>query len=193
MLTIRILIIYAMLFVVTPGGSAMAEVKPGHDTVGHFTFESLSGGDLFALSDYADQVIMVVNTASKCGLTSQYEGLEKLYNTYKDRGFVIIGVPSDDFGGQEPGTDEEIAQFCKINFGVSFPMTTKYNVRNKAAHPFYKAAHKILGFGTAPKWNFHKYLIARDQKLVDYFHSTTAPNAKRVTQAIEKALAIQPN
>ena len=97
------------------------------------------------------------------------------------------------FGGQELGSDKEIAQFCKINFGVSFPMTTKYNVRNKAAHPFYRAAYKILGFGTAPKWNFHKYLIARDQKLVDYFHSTTAPNAKRVTQAIEKALAVQPN
>lgn len=193
MLITRTLTTYAMLFVVTSGSSAMAEVKHEGNTVGHFTFERLLGGDPLSLSDYAGQVIMVVNTASNCGFTNQYQALEQLYQTYKDRGFVIIGVPSDDFGGQEPGSDEEIAQFCKVNFGVSFPMTTKYSVRDKEAHLFYQAAHNILGFGTAPKWNFHKYLIAHDQQLVDYFHSTTAPNAKRVIQAVENALGAKPD
>ena len=171
----------------------MVEVKDEGNSVGHFIFERLSGGDPISLSDYAGQVVMVVNTASNCGLTSQYEGLEQLFQTYQDRGFVIVGVPSNDFGGQEPGSDSEIAQFCKLNFGVSFPMTSKYTVRGKAAHPFYKSARKILGFGTGPKWNFHKYLIGRDQQLFDYFHSTTAPDARRVIQAVENALVANPD
>ena len=175
-----------MLFVVSPGDSSMPEFKHVGNTVGQFTFERLLGGDPFSLSDYAGQVIMVVNTASNCGFTSQYEGLEQLYQTYQDRGFVIVGAPSNDFGGQELGSDGEIAQFCKLNFGVSFPLTTKYTVRGKEAHPFYKSARKILGFGTGPKWNFHKYLIGRDQQLIDYFHSTTAPDAKRVIQVFEE-------
>ena len=195
MRTTRISGTYAMaiLLVAASGWPAMAEVKHDGTSLGHFTFDRLSGGDPISLADHAGQVVMVVNTASNCGFTSQYEGLEQLYQNYRDRGFVIVGVPSNDFGGQEPGSDGEIAQFCKLNFGVSFPLTTKYTVRGKEAHPFYKFARKILGFGTGPKWNFHKYLIGRNQQLIDYFHSTTAPDAKRVIQAVENALGAKPD
>ena len=122
-------------------------------------FAPLGSGEDIKLADHNDKVILIVNTASKCGFTGQYEGLEALYQTYKHQGLIIIGVPSNDFGAQEPGTNQEIANFCLINYGVSFPMTTKYSVSGDNAHPFYKGARKILGFGTAPKWNFHKYLI----------------------------------
>lgn len=154
-----------------------------------FTFEPLMDGAPVALADYRGKVVMLVNTASKCGFTSQYEGLEKLYQTYQNQGLVIIGVPSNDFGGQEPGSAEEIAAFCKKNFGVSFPMTSKTVVSGDEAHPFYQWAKDTLGFGTAPKWNFHKYLINRRGELVDHFHSTTAPDSDRLTSAIETLLA----
>ncbi len=182
-------VIFSVIVFVYP---TMAEVKDESNSMGRFVFEQLSGGDHISLSDFDGQVIMVVNTASKCGLTGQYEGLEQLYQTYKDRGFVILGVPSNDFGEQEPGNDAEIAQFCKLNFGVSFPMTTKYSVRGRDAHPFYNSAQKILGISGSPKWNFHKYLIGRDQQLIDYFHSTTAPDAKRLVKAVEDALSAKP-
>ncbi|MDP9126736.1 MAG: glutathione peroxidase [Pseudomonadota bacterium] len=154
-----------------------------------FSFKTLAGGDPLPLKRYQGKVILIVNTASKCGFTPQYDGLEKLYATYKDRGFLIIGVPSNDFGAQEPGTSEEIAHFCKSNYGVTFPMTAKEIVLGDGAHPFYLWAKKTLDFGTAPKWNFHKYLIDRHGTLIDYFNSTTAPGSKPVKHAIDKALA----
>ncbi len=153
-----------------------------------FTFEALMHDSPIKLADYRGKVILIVNTASKCGFTGQYEGLETLYQTYKDRGLVVIGVPSNDFGGQEPGTNEEIAEFCKINYGVSFPMTTKYEVIGDNAHPFYVWAKSELGFGTAPKWNFHKYVINREGRLIGHFHSTTPPGASSITRMIEAAL-----
>ena len=153
-----------------------------------FSFDPLRGKTPIMLSDYKGKVLLIVNTASKCGLTGQYEGLETLYQTYKDKGLVVMGVPSNDFANQEPGKNEEIAEFCKLNYGVSFPMTSKYSVKGKNAHPFYKYAKKELGFGTGPKWNFHKYLIDREGKVVDYFQSTTKPDAKRLIKAIEKQL-----
>lgn len=154
-----------------------------------FVFEGLMSQEPMPLSQYEGKVMLIVNTASKCGFTGQYEGLEKLYKKYQDQGLVIIGVPSNDFGGQEPGSDEEIANFCKLNYGVSFPMTSKEAVSGDAAHPFYKWAKKELGFGTAPKWNFHKYVIDRKGKLIDHFHSTTSPESKKLIEVIEKALA----
>ena len=153
-----------------------------------FSFRHLMEETPLPLSDYKGKVIMVVNTASKCGFTPQYEGLEVLYQRYKDQGFVIIGVPSNDFGEQEPGSSQEIATFCKKNYGVTFPMAAKETVSGDEAHPFYVWARQVLGFGTAPKWNFHKYLINRQGKLVDYFNSTTSPDASRVTKAIEALL-----
>jgi glutathione peroxidase len=152
-----------------------------------FSFESISGKNI-PLETFKGKVVLIVNTASNCGFTKQYDSLEKLYQKYKDRGLVIIGVPSNDFGGQEPGDEKDIQNFCKINFGVTFPMTKKEIVSGKNAHPFYIWAKKELGFGTAPKWNFHKYLINTQGKLVNYFYSTTKPDSNKITKAIEELL-----
>ena len=151
-----------------------------------FSFKPLIGDGELPLAHFSGKVILIVNTASKCGFTPQYADLETLYQTYKDQGLVIIGVPCDDFAHQEPGANDTIAQFCQLNYGVTFPMTQKEHVKGKDAHPFYQWAKKALGLGTAPKWNFHKYLINKNGQLVDYFNSTTNPLNKRVTLAIEK-------
>ncbi len=153
-----------------------------------FSFTKLATNDPLPLSQFRGKVLMVVNTASKCGFTRQYSELQKLFDRYKERGFIILGVPSNDFGAQEPGTGEEIAKFCKINYGVTFPMAAKEIVSGDDKHPFYVWARDSLGFGTAPKWNFHKYLIDRNGNLVDYFNSTTSPEADRILEAIEKLL-----
>lgn len=160
-----------------------ASAKSAYD----FTFESLDGNPL-PLSQFKGKVLLVVNTASKCGFTPQYKGLEALYNAYKDRGLVIIGVPSNDFGQQEPGSSAEIKQFCSLNYGVTFPMTTKQVVSGDDANDFYKWAYSVLGFGSGPKWNFHKYLIDTNGQAVDYFSSTTAPDSDKLRDAIEKLL-----
>jgi glutathione peroxidase len=153
-----------------------------------FAFSTPSGDRPLPLSDFAGKVILLVNTASECGFTRQFKGLEKLSATYKDRGLAVIGVPCNDFGGQEPGTATEAASFCQLNYGVTFTITGKEQVRGEGAHPFYQWARKELGRGTTPKWNFHKYLIGRDGRLVTYFASSTSPGAARVAAAIESAL-----
>lgn len=152
-----------------------------------FSFAKLNGEEL-KLADFNGKVLLIVNTASKCGFTKQYEGLQQLYDKYKDKGLVVIAVPSNDFGGQEPGTDEQIMDFCKITYGVNFPVVKKVHVSGEHAHPFYLWAKQALGFGTAPKWNFHKYLVDRHGQLIDYFHSITKPDSKRLTNAIEQCL-----
>jgi glutathione peroxidase len=166
---------------------AHADPKSSDKTAYDFSFESLDGKPL-PLAQYKGKVLLVVNTASKCGFTPQYKGLEALYNKYKDRGLIIIGVPSNDFGEQEPGTATEIKHFCELNYGVTFPMTSKYDVVGDSAHPFYKWIHGVLGFNSAPKWNFHKYLIDTAGKPVDWFASTTTPDSDKLTQAIEQLL-----
>jgi glutathione peroxidase len=162
--------------------------KNDANTAHAFVFESLAGNKPLLLSQFEGKVLLVVNTASKCGFTRQYEGLEQLYNLYKDKGLIVIGVPCDDFGHQEPGTNDTISEFCQLNYGVSFPMTKKEHVKGKDAHPFYRWAKKILGCVTTPKWNFHKYLINKKGELVDYFYTPTKPNSKRLIRAIEKRL-----
>ena len=152
-----------------------------------FTFKNINGDDL-PLSNFRGKVLLVVNTASECGFTGQYEGLENLYKEYGPRGLVVIGVPCNDFGKQEPGTEADIKNFCETRFHVTFPMTGKTTVSGDEAHPFYKWAGEVLGFGTKPKWNFHKYLIDKNGNLVDHFNSTTNPTAERVKEAIEKLL-----
>lgn len=152
-----------------------------------FKFKQFDGKDLL-LSDFKGKVLLVINTASKCGFTKQYAGLEKLYKKYQEQGLVIIAVPSADFGGQEFEKDEEIQKFCKYNYGLSFPVARKEVVSGDNAHPFYLQAKKTLGFGTAPKWNFHKYLIDRSGNLVDYFASTTAPEDEKLIKKIEELL-----
>ena len=153
-----------------------------------FTFQSLIDGTPLPLAQFQGHPLLVVNTASKCGFTKQYADLEALYQNYRDQGLVIIGVPCNDFGHQEPGSSEDIATFCKVNYGVTFPLTQKERVRGKEAHPFYAWAKTTLGFGTGPKWNFHKYLIDRQGQLIDYFNSATSPEADRVKQAIETCI-----
>ena len=152
-----------------------------------FAFTSIDGTPM-PLEAYKGKVLLVVNVASFCGLTPQYEGLEALSRQYRDRGLVVIGVPANDFGAQEPGTEVEIREFCTTNFAVDFPMTAKVPVVGAAAHPFYQWAVAELGADAAPKWNFHKYLVGRDGRVTS-FGSRTAPDAPELVGAIEAALA----
>ncbi len=156
-------------------------------TVYDFSFKK-PNGEVLNLSDFRGKVLLIVNTASKCGFTSQYEGMEKIYQRYKNQGLEIIAIPSDDFGHQEPGSDEEIQGFCKLNFGVTFPVTSKEVVSGKSAHPFFPWISKELGFGSAPKWNFHKYLIDQDGKPVDFFYSITRADSGRLEGAIRRLI-----
>jgi len=141
------------------------------------------------LSAYKGQVLLVVNVASQCGYTPQYTGLEKLWQEYKARGVTVLGFPSNDFGEQEPGSAAEIQQFCQGAFGVTFPLAGKQTVRGPGAHPFYQWARATLGERAAPRWNFHKYLVGRDGKLIAGYGSTVAPDSEQMIGAIEAALA----
>lgn len=163
--------------------------QAAYDNAYAFEFQNLDGNGKIKLSDYAGKVIMIVNTASQCGFAVQYGELQELFSRYEDDGFMMIGVPNNDFGDQELGTPAEIAKFCEINYGLTFPLTAKYNVAGPKIHPFYVWAREQLGFGTGPKWNFHKYLINRQGELVEYFYTTTPPDAPRVIDAIEKLIA----
>lgn len=151
-----------------------------------FAFEAIEGGTL-PLAQYKGKAVLVVNTASQCGFTPQYEGLQKLWTQYKDKGLVVVGVPSNDFGGQEPGSNEEIKKFCAMNFAVDFPMTTKVAVTGKEAHPFYQWARSV-DKDAVPRWNFAKFLIDGDGNLVETFGSMTKPDSKKLVAAVEAAL-----
>jgi glutathione peroxidase len=151
-----------------------------------FTFAGLDGETL-ALAEHAGKPILIVNTASQCGYTPQFAGLQKLWSRYRDRGLLIIGVPSNDFGGQEPGGPAEINKTAHGEYGVSFPLAAKADVKGPAAHPFYKwAAQQRPGEG--PRWNFHKYLIGRDGLIAAVFPTETEPTDPRVIAAVEKEL-----
>ncbi|HEX3486799.1 MAG TPA: glutathione peroxidase [Micropepsaceae bacterium] len=152
-----------------------------------FEFTSIDGKPL-RLSQFAGHPVLIVNTASQCGLTPQYKGLEALWRKYKDRGLVVLGVPSNDFGAQEPGTESEIKNFCSTNYGVTFPMTAKNPVIGPKAHPLYKWAVSEAGEAAAPRWNFHKYLIGSQGELAGTFGSKTPPDDAALTGAIETAL-----
>lgn len=151
-----------------------------------FTFTSIDGRPL-KMSQFAGKPVLVVNTASECGLTPQYAGLQKLAETYGGRGLVVLGVPSNDFGGQEPGSEAEIKTFCAANYKVTFPMTAKNAVVGDDAHPLYKWA--VAQGGEPPKWNFHKILIAADGSLAGTFGSKVPPGDAALAQAIEAVLA----
>ena len=138
------------------------------------------------LCQYQGKVILIVNTASFCGFTSQYEGLEKLYAKYKDRGLVVLGFPSNDFGQQEPGSNKEIADFCKNTYDVKFPMFAKSSVSGSNPNTLFKML--IAKTGTTPKWNFYKYLIDRNGNVVDSYGSMTKPSSSSITGEIEKLL-----
>lgn len=155
---------------------------------GEFRFPALAGGEI-ALRDFAGRVVLVVNTASKCGFTPQYAALEQLYRDKSPAGLVILGVPCDDFGHQEPEDEAGIGAFCRRNYGVTFPMAAKQHVKGPDAHPFYRHAAERFGWLGRPKWNFHKYLIARSGKLADYFHSFVKPDGTRLRNRIDRELA----
>ena len=152
-----------------------------------FKIKLINGNEL-NLSDFKGQTLLLVNVASNCGFTKQYDDLQKLYETYKDKGLVVIGIPSNQFGGQEPGTENEIKNFCETNFNITFPMTSKYDVKGDNAHPIYLWAKDTYGGSTIPKWNFHKILINKKGIVEDTFASFTNPSSKKVIKKLEEIL-----
>ena len=152
-----------------------------------FKINSINGEEL-NLSIFKDKTILLVNVASKCGFTKQYDDLQKLYDDYKEKGLVVIGIPSNQFGSQEPGSEAEIKNFCETNFNINFPMTSKYEVKGDNAHPIYKWAKETYGKSTVPKWIFHKILINKNGKVEDTFASFTGPLSNKIIKKLEKIL-----
>ena len=144
-------------------------------------------GELISLEMYRDKVVLLVNTASYCGFTKQYADLQELYENYKEKNFIVLGVPSNSFN-QEKSSEDEIKEFCEVNFNINFPMTSIYDVKGENAHEIYKWAEKNFGKGASPKWNFHKILINRNGKVEDTYSSFTSPNSKKIISKIEKLL-----
>ena len=151
-----------------------------------YSFNSIDGNTI-NLSDYRDKIIVIVNVASRCGYTPQYEDLQKLWVNYKDMGLVVIGVPTNNFK-QEPGSNKEIKDFCQTNFGIDFPMTEKIDVIGNDAHPFFKWAKENHGRNAIPKWNFHKIIIGKNGKVLDTFASITKPPSRNFINLIEKEI-----
>lgn len=146
-------------------------------------------GGKHAAELFKGRVVLVVNTASRCGFTPQYAGLQALWLRYRDQGLVVLGVPSNDFAGQEPGSNAQVQDFCQVNYGVDFPLLEKQVVTGARAHPLYRWAAARTGAAGLPRWNFHKLLIGRDGRLIDWFSSVTAPDAAKLVAAVEAALA----
>ena len=167
-------------------GAQVSNAAPSCSPLLSQTFPRLQDDAPQNLCQYQGKVILVVNTASFCGFTSQYEGLEKVYAKYKDKGLVVLGFPSNDFGQQEPGSNKEIADFCKNTYDVKFPMFAKSSVSGSNANPLFKML--IAKTGTTPKWNFYKYLIDRNGNVVDSYGSMTKPTSSSITAEIEKLL-----
>ena len=152
-----------------------------------FKINSINGDEL-DLSTFNGKTILLVNVASNCGFTKQYDDLQKLYEDFKDKGLIVLGVPTNQFGGQEPGTESEIKNFCETNFNITFPMTSKYDVKGDNAHPIYIWAKDTFGKSTIPKWNFHKILINKNGKIEDTFVSFTSPLSKKIIKKLNKIL-----
>lgn len=170
-----------------PAASAAAPAATACPALLKQTFNRLQDEAPQDLCQYAGKVVLVVNTASYCGYTSQYEGLEKLYAKYSGKGLVVLGFPSNDFGKQEPGSSKEIADFCYNTYGVKFPMFAKSSVTGAAANPLHASLIKLTG--KEPKWNFTKYLIDRHGKVIEYYPSKVTPDDKQLVGKIEQALA----
>lgn len=173
----------ALAFAAMVMGADRARAETAHD----FAFRAIDGAPL-PLSQYRGRPVLLVNTASFCGYTYQYGGLQDLWEAYRDRGLVVLGVPSNDFGNQEPGSASEIKEFCEVNFAVDFPLTEKQTVRGPGAHPLYRWIGQELGEGKLPRWNFHKYLIDGEGRLVAHWPSRVKPMSAQVREAVEAAL-----
>ena len=159
------------------------------NTIYDYEVNTIDGKNIL-LKEYENDVLLIVNTASKCGYTPQYEGLQNLYETYKDQGLTILGFPANNFGGQEPGTNEEIAQFCQLNYGVTFPMFEKVSVRGDDIHPLFKDLTQMENsdFTGDISWNFEKFLIDRNGNLVRRFKSNVTPESDELVTAVEQYL-----
>jgi len=154
-----------------------------------FSFRKIAGGAL-PLAAWRGKPLLVVNTASECGFTPQYAGLQALWRRYRDRGFGLLAVPSNDFGAQEPGSDDEIKRFCEASYAVDFPLAAKEKVIGADAHPFYRWILDTLGEAAAPRWNFHKYLIGLDGDVVGSWPSRVNPGDAAITAEIDTALRV---
>ena len=175
------------IFIILLMFSFFSKVMAGsNSTAYNYEFNSIDG-DLIKLSQYKGKVIVVVNVASRCGYTPQYEDLQTLWSEYKSKDLVVLGVPTNNFR-QEPGNNKEIKNFCETNFGITFPMTEKINVIGNNSHPFYKWARKDYGIGAIPKWNFHKIIIGKDGKVAETFSSITKPSSKKFIKVIESLI-----
>ena len=163
--------------------NSKAENKSFYD----LSINSIDGNEI-KFSNFKDKSILIVNVASNCGFTKQYEDLQKLYELYKSNGLIVLGVPSNQFGNQEPGSEKEIKNFCETNFNITFPMTSKYDVKGDKAHPVYLWAKESYGNSAIPKWNFHKILIDKNGKIQDTFASFTNPMSNKIKKEIEKIL-----
>lgn len=179
-----LLVVLSVLFLFAFGGTAMA-----CPNVLNMKTKTLDGAPV-NLCDYAGKVVLAVNTASFCGNTPQYKGLESLYQKYKDKGLVVVGFPANDFGSQEPGTAKEIKEFCELTYGVKFPMMEKSSVVPGKANPIFAELAKMTG--ETPGWNFHKYLIARDGKRAFSYSARTQPESGEIVRQIETLLAEKP-
>ena len=152
-----------------------------------FKINTIDGSEM-DLSKFKNKPFLLVNVASKCGFTKQYSDLQSLYELYKDKGLIVLAVPSNQFGGQEPGTNSEIKNFCETNFNITFPITAKFDVKGEKAHPIYLWAKDTYGRSTIPKWNFHKILINKDGKVEDTFASFTNPMSTKITKKIDRII-----
>ena len=177
-------IFFIVIIILLFNNNSMAEYDK---LANEFTFNDLDGSKI-NLKDYNNKVIVVVNVASKCGFTKQYEDLQIIWDKYQSKGLIVLGVPSNDFGAQEPGSNNEIKNFCEAKFGITFPITEKAIVKGDNAHPFYLWAKKNYGRQAVPKWNFHKIIVNKQGKIHDTFASITNPTSKRFISSIEKAL-----
>ena len=162
-------------------------ISDNSKTIFDFKIDSISGDEL-NLSNLKGQTLLLVNVASNCGFTKQYDDLQKLYDTFKDKGLVVVGIPSNQFGAQEPGNNSEIKDFCETNFNITFPMTGKYDVKGDNAHPIYLWAKETYGKSAIPKWNFHKILINKDGIVEETYASFTNPMAKKIIKKLEQIL-----
>ena len=177
----KILIIVIIMF------SFLNKTNASYERLAHeFSFKSIDGGEI-NLQNYEDNIVVVVNVASRCGFTSQYEDLQDLWSNYKKKDLIVIGVPTNTFK-QEPGSNKEIKDFCETNFNIDFPITEKMDVIGKNAHPFFTWARENHGRSAIPKWNFHKIIIGKNGKVVDTFASITRPSSKKFIDLIEKEI-----
>tara|TARA_Y100000022_G_scaffold78241_1_gene67461 strand:+ start:3556 stop:4101 length:546 start_codon:yes stop_codon:yes gene_type:complete len=180
----RVFLTFCLIFLLNTGASMSENAYS-------YSFKDINEEDVINLSDYKGKTLVVVNTASLCGFTYQYDGLQKLYDDYKDQGLVVLGVPSNDFGNQESGTNSEVKEFCESTFSITFPLTEKNVVKGKDAHPFFKWSKKELGFiGGVPRWNFHKIIIGKDGNAIAGYTALTRPSSKKFISEIEKALQL---